>query len=228
RYASVLERLEWAAAGPSRHAFVWRYAWPDYVEAAAKTGDPRRGDALLERYATWADSTGQTGPLAVLHRARALAAGDDRAEHWYESALALHLRHEQPFDLARTRLVYGEWLRRHRRRSEARLQLEAAKEAFDRLGAAPWSARAAGELRAAGASVAERAADDPFAALTPQELQVVRLAVTGATNRDIGARLFLSPRTVAYHLYKAFPKLGITSRTELGRLAPGSPSASVE
>ncbi|MDA1360985.1 AAA family ATPase [Glycomyces luteolus] len=218
RYAAATERID-QAAGPSRHAFVWRYAWPDYVEAAVKAGEPHQATAVLERYAAWANSTGQVGTLAVLHRARAMMAGDDSAERLYERALALHLQHEQPFDLARTRLAYGEWLRRHRRRSEARLQLEAAKEGFDRLGAAPWSTRAAGELRAAGVSVPGRVADDPLAVLTPQELQVVRLAVTGATNRDIGAQLFLSPRTVAYHLYKAFPKLGITSRTELGSLA---------
>jgi DNA-binding CsgD family transcriptional regulator len=219
RYAAVLDRMDLAAAGPSRHAFMWRYAWPDYIEAAAKTGEPQRAGAMLERYAAWANSTGQTGTLAVLHRSRALAAADDRAEHWYERALELHLGHEQPFDLARTRLTYGEWLRRHRRRGEARLQLEAAKETFDRLGAAPWSARATGELRATGLTVPGRLAGDPLAVLTPQELQVVRLAVTGASNREIGAQLFLSPRTVGYHLYKAFPKLGVASRKELAGLS---------
>ncbi|MER6583824.1 helix-turn-helix transcriptional regulator, partial [Nonomuraea sp. NPDC001023] len=126
-----------------------------------------------------------------------------------------------PFAPARTRLVSGEWLRRQRRRAEARVQLETAMEAFDRLDASPWSARAAGELRATGASPARRVkADDPLATLTPQELQVVRLAVTGASNREIGAQLFLSPRTVAYHLYKAFPKLGVSSRGELAMLGP--------
>ncbi|MGW2151809.1 ATP-binding protein [Nonomuraea bangladeshensis] len=219
RHNAVLDRLDRATEGTSRHAFIWGYAWPDYVEAAVRAGTPRRADEVLRRYAAWAEGVGQPGPLAVLHRARALLASDERAEGLYERALAVHGQHEHPFDQARTRLVYGEWLRRHRRRTEARIQLEAALEAFDRLDAAPWSARAAAELRATGASPARRAkAGDLLAALTPQELQVVRLAVTGASNREIGAQLFLSPRTVAYHLYKAFPKLGVSSRGELAAL----------
>ncbi|MFD7406741.1 LuxR C-terminal-related transcriptional regulator [Streptomyces sp. NPDC059866] len=220
RYEGVLDRVDWAAAGPTRHAFLWTYVWPDYIEAAARTGAPRRAKAALRRYETWAEATGRTGPLAVRHRVRALTAADDRAGQLYERALALHLRHEQPFDHARTRLVYGEWLRRQQRRGEARVQLEAAKEGFERLGAAPWSARAAGELRAIGVSLPDHGSGHPLAALTPQELRVVQLAVTGATNREIAAQLFLSPRTVAHHLYKAFPKLGVTSRAELGRLTP--------
>lgn len=148
-----------------------------------------------------------------------MLARDSEAVGLYERALALHGESEQPFDEARTRLVYGEWLRRHKRRAEARTQLQAAMDAFDRLGATPWSARAAAELRATGLSLPDRArAGDPLDVLTPQELQVVRLAVTGASNREIGAQLFLSPRTVAFHLYKAFPKLGVSSRAELARL----------
>ncbi|MFG3437589.1 ATP-binding protein [Nonomuraea sp. NPDC047897] len=218
RYEAVLGRMDRAMAGPSRHAFIWRYVWPDYVEAAVRAGTPQRAQEALHRHAAWAGATEQPGPLAVQHRARALMAPDHRAERTFERALELHLQHEQPFDQARTRLVYGEWLRRHQRRSEARPHLEAAMEAFDRLGAAPWSARAAGELRAAGVSVPSSGTDDLLAALTPQELQVVRLAVTGASNREIAAQLFLSPRTVASHLYKAFPKLGVASRAELARL----------
>ncbi|MFI6743037.1 ATP-binding protein [Nonomuraea sp. NPDC050451] len=219
RYEAVLERVERAVDGPMRHAFLWRYAWPDYVEAAARAGHPRRAEEPLRRYAEWAQATGQARVLAVLHRARALLAPDHEAEDLFEQALAFHAEGEQPFDGARTRLAYGEWLRRQQRRIEARTHLAAAIEAFDRLDAAPWSARAAAELRATGASVPDRSrAGDPLAALTPQELEVVRLAVTGASNRDIGAQLFLSPRTVASHLYKAFPKLGVSSRAELARL----------
>ncbi|MGN9847347.1 response regulator transcription factor, partial [Nonomuraea sp. H19] len=109
--------------------------------------------------------------------------------------------------------------RRHKRRAEARTHLQAAMEAFDRLGATPWAARATAELRATGLSQPDRSrAGHPLDVLTPQELQVVRLAVTGVSNREIGAQLFLSPRTVASHLYKAFPKLGVSSRAELARL----------
>ncbi|WP_433005511.1 AAA family ATPase [Kribbella sp. CA-294648] len=219
RYEAALERVDRAAAGPTRHAFLWRYVWPDYVEAAARAGHPQRAQEPLRRYAEWAQATGRAKPLAVLHRARALLAADHEAERLFEQALALHAESEQRFDEARTRLVYGEWLRRHQRRIAARAQLAAAVEAFDRLDAAAWSARAATELRATGASLPDRSRNsDALAALTPQELQVVRLAVTGASNRDIGAQLFLSPRTVASHLYKAFPKLGISSRAELARL----------
>ncbi|MEV5324435.1 AAA family ATPase [Nonomuraea sp. NPDC052634] len=218
RYEAALEAMDRAMAGPSRHAFIWRYAWPDYVEAAVRAGTPERGRTALRRHAKWARATEEPGPLAVQHRARALMADEHRAEQEYQRALELHLQHEQPFDQARTRLVYGEWLRRHQRRGEARTHLEAAMQAFDRLGAAPWSARAAGELRAAGVSIAGGGGDDLMSRLTPQELQVVRLAVTGASNREIAAQLFLSPRTVASHLYKAFPKLGVASRAELARL----------
>ncbi|MFI7129197.1 LuxR C-terminal-related transcriptional regulator [Nonomuraea sp. NPDC050153] len=222
RYEAVLERVDRAMAGPTRHAFLWRYSWPNFVEAAVRVGDPRRARNRLRRYAEWAESTGRAAPLAVLHRIRAMVAPDSAAGGLYERALALHAEDGQPFDEARTRLVHGEWLRRHRRRAEARTQLQAAMEAFDRLGAAPWSARAAAELRATGHSLPDHSrAGDPLAVLTPQELQVVRLAVTGASNRDIGAQLFLSPRTVASHLYKAFPKLGVASRAELARLTLG-------
>ncbi|MFI6735518.1 LuxR C-terminal-related transcriptional regulator [Nonomuraea sp. NPDC050451] len=221
RYEAVLDRVDRAMAGPTRHAFIWRYCWADYIEAAVRVGDRQRMSDRLRAYTEWAEATRQAVPLAVLHRIRALLASDDQAGGLFERALALHAEGDQPFDEARTRLVYGEWLRRHRGRAEARSHLQRAKEAFDRLGAAPWSARAAGELRAAGVSVPNRATDDPLASLTPQELQVVRLAVTGASNREIATQLFLSPRTVASHLYNAFPKLGITSRAELARLTPG-------
>ncbi|TYB50403.1 AAA family ATPase [Nonomuraea sp. PA05] len=222
RYEAVLERLERAMTGPTRHAFLWRYSWPDYAEAAIRTGDPRRVRDRLPRFTEWVEATGRAGSNAVLHRIRAMLAPDSEAGALYERALALHAEDRHPFDEARTRLVHGEWLRRNRRRTEARTQLQAAMEAFDRLGAAPWSARAAAELRAAGYSLPESArAEDPLAVLTPQELQVVRLAVTGASNREIGAQLFLSPRTVASHLYKAFPKLGVTARAELARLPLG-------
>ncbi|WP_218024351.1 helix-turn-helix transcriptional regulator, partial [Nocardia lijiangensis] len=218
RYGAVLERMDRALTGPARHAFLWRYLWPDYIEAAVRVGNPQHAWDRLGRYSEWAEATGRTVQLAVLHRLRALVASGEEAEGLYERALALHAEGRQPFEEARTRLVYGEWLRRHRRRAEARIHLHAALETFDRLGAAPWAARAATELRATGVAVHPPGPGDPLAALTPQELQVVRLAGDGASNREIGAQLFLSPRTVASHLYRAFPKLGISSRAELSKL----------
>ncbi|WP_433734530.1 helix-turn-helix transcriptional regulator [Nocardia sp. CA-129566] len=219
RYAQVLDRLDKSAAGPGRHAFVWRYAYPDYVEAAVRIGDPQRAHQALTRFTNWAEAIDQPWALAVLHRCHALLTDGDAAD-LYERALRLHARGDQPFEQARTELMYGEWLRRHNRRAEARTQLQAAMATFDLLGAVPWSERAAAELRATGISISEQGREsDPLASLTPQELQVVRLAATGATNREIGTQLFLSARTVGYHLYKAFPKLGVASRAELARYA---------
>ncbi|MCG5214741.1 helix-turn-helix transcriptional regulator [Streptosporangium sp. KLBMP 9127] len=220
RYEPMLDRVDRALLGPARHAFIWSYVCPDYIEAAVRAGTPRRAEPALARFAAWAQAVGQPWALAVLHRCHALMTPGDEAAARYEAALALHQEGDQPFEQARTRLLYGEWLRRQQRRAEARTHLETAMETFDRLGATPWSGRAAAELRATGLPRPARArAGDPLAMLTPQELQVVRLAAAGASNREIGAQLFLSPRTVAYHLYKAFPKLGISARAELARLA---------
>jgi DNA-binding CsgD family transcriptional regulator len=147
-----------------------------------------------------------------------VAAGEDAEDH-YREALRLHAASGRPFDQARTALLYGEWLRRNRRGTDARAHLRTALTLFDRTGARPWADRARAELRAAGEPVPQKApAPDRLSLLTPQELQVVRLAASGATNRDIAAQLFISPRTVSHHLYRAFPKLGVTNRTALARL----------
>ncbi|MFI9557786.1 helix-turn-helix transcriptional regulator [Nonomuraea endophytica] len=126
----------------------------------------------------------------------------------------------RPFERARTELLYGEWLRRARRRSEARAPLRSALEIFERLRATPWAERTRAELRATGDNVpaAEATAVNPRDRLTAQELQVVRLAAEGHSSREIAAQLFLSKRTVEHHLYKAYPKLGVGNRRELARL----------
>ncbi|WP_280490669.1 helix-turn-helix transcriptional regulator, partial [Nocardia farcinica] len=124
----------------------------------------------------------------------------------------------RPFVEAGTVLVYGDWWRGGGRKSAARAQLRVAHEIFERLGARPWADRAEVELRALGAATTPRPAGGPLATLTPQELQIVRLAAQGLSNRDIAAQLFLSPRTVGHHLYKAYPKLGVVSRAELAEL----------
>ncbi|SEL54782.1 helix-turn-helix transcriptional regulator [Nonomuraea pusilla] len=215
RYASVLECMDGIAAGTTRHAFIWRYAYPQYVEAAVRMDAAGRAREALERFTTWVRAVRRPWAMAVLERCHALVTGDGTA---YERALALHREGDQPFEQARTELLYGEWLRRHQRRAEARTHLNAAMETFAQLGATPWFERAAAELRATGAPLSPRhRSQDVLTALTPQELHVVRLAASGASNRDIASQLFLSPRTVAYHLYKAFPKLGVNSRAELGR-----------
>jgi len=121
-----------------------------------------------------------------------------------------------PLQRARTDLLYGEWLRRERRRTEARVHLRAAVTAFQGLGATPWASRAEAELRATGETVRKRDLS-AVEQLTPQELQIAGLVTQGLTNRDIAAQLYLSPRTIDYHLHKVFTKLGIASRAELIR-----------
>ncbi|MEU7852201.1 helix-turn-helix transcriptional regulator [Nonomuraea sp. NPDC049141] len=163
-------------------------------------------------------TAGKRSPASRVLVARCHGLIHDSEEH-FTRALNLHQLADQPYEQARTHLAYGEWLRRRRRKAEARPHLRHTREAFERLGARPWVDRAVAELRAASEATPTRRRVDPGAQLTAQELQVVRLAATGATNRDIAAHLLLSPRTVGQHLYKAFPKPGISSRTGPARLS---------
>ncbi|UVS80408.1 helix-turn-helix transcriptional regulator [Actinokineospora sp. UTMC 2448] len=217
RWESALSRLAALHSGPVRHQLPGARSVPDLVEAAVRLGRPEDARAPLVLLEDWARQAGQPWIDAHVRRCRALLAPEEDAEGLYQAALGLHPDDRQ-FERARTALLYGEWLRRARRRSEARTQLRAAFEAFRRLGAVPWARRARAELDATGEAVPV-AAEGPLAALTPQERTIVRLAARGLSNRDIAAQLFLSPRTVGYHLYKAYPKLGVTARTELGALA---------
>ncbi|SNS92895.1 regulatory protein, luxR family [Actinomadura meyerae] len=196
----------------------------DHVEAAVAAGRPEAAAAPMERLAAFARETGRPWADGAVARCRALLATDPAAaERHFTHALRVHHGADRPFERARTELLYGEWLRRARRRARARARLRAALEVFERLGAVPWAERARRELRAAGEGTAPPdASGDPSGTLTAQELQVVRMATTGATNRQIAARLGLSHRTVAYHLYKAFPKLGVASRAELHRCLPAA------
>ena len=220
--AAALHRLESAADTGAYHPLLAALYAPDQVEAAVRAGQPERAREPAARFQQRAAATGQPWAAAVNERCRGLLSAGDAAGQHYAEAVRLHELGGRPFDNARTRLVYGEWLRRQRRRVDARDQLVPALETFTELGAAPWAERARAELRAAGAPVvAAGDASGPVSRLTPQELQVVRLAALGRTNREIAARMFLSPRTVGYHLYKAFPKLGIDSRAELARLDLG-------
>ena len=156
----------------------------------------------------------------MLEDCRALAAPPDEAEAHFEAALE-RIAAARPLDRARVHLHYGEHLRRERRRIDARVHLRAALEGFERLGAVPWAERARRELRATGETARKRNIS-PLAELTPQELQVARLVGEGATNKAVAAQLFVSPKTVEYHLRKVFAKLGIASRSELIRLDLGS------
>lgn len=224
RHEAALRGYEDLAAGPASHTTVALYCVPDHVEAAVRAGEPDGVRELAERYAEWAGHTGMPWARAVAARCRGLlaeagAGGADAVHAAYEEALRLHADDGRPFERARTQLLLGQWLRRAGRRSEARGPLRSALDVFEQLEAAPWAERAHAELRATGESRSPRHPEKLTAArLTPQERQVVRLAATGMTNRDIGAHMFLSPRTVGYHLYNAYPKLGISSRADLPHL----------
>jgi len=218
RYPAALQRLEALPARLLHHPAFAALAAPEWAEAAARTGRPERAAGALASYESAASRPDDAADRAARQRCRALLASDDDAERHYRAALELHRDIAQPISRARTELLYGEWLRRVRRRSEAREPLRSALRVFERAGARSWAERARAELRATGERVTSARRDGDQARLTPQELQVVRLAAAGLSNRDIGARLFLSPRTVGYHLYKAFPKLGVAGRHELAAL----------
>jgi ATP/maltotriose-dependent transcriptional regulator MalT len=170
--------------------------------------------ARLERWAEW---DRRTWAQVVARRCRVLISQGEEAERHFQAALAVDGIAELPQELARTELLYGEWLRRQRRRADARSHLRAALAVFERLGAAPWAERTQHELRASGETARKR---DPgtVSQLTLQELQVVRLAGRGLSNREIAEQLFVSPHTVGYHLHKVYAKLGITSRADLRHL----------
>jgi DNA-binding CsgD family transcriptional regulator len=155
---------------------------------------------------------------ASLSYARPLLGDDEQAEELFQAGLSADLT-RWPFFRARLLLAYGAWLRRQRRVAESRAPLRAAREAFDALGAVPWGERARQELRASGETSRKRT-PGAWDQLSPQELQIAQMAAEGLSNREIGQRLYLSHRTVGSHLYRIFPKLGVTSRSEL-RTLPG-------
>jgi DNA-binding CsgD family transcriptional regulator len=193
----------------------------ELAEAYVRAGRPADAGAVLASF-EGSELVDAPLPSALAKRCRGLLAEADRAERHFEEALALHERVESPFALARTRLCYGERLRRAGRRVEAREQLRRALETFERVGAGPWAERARGELRASGETLRRR---EPFEAeeLTPQELQIALQVAEGKTNKEVGAALFLSHKTVEFHLSRIYRKLDIHSRAELIRLYATEP-----
>ncbi|MBR7830822.1 AAA family ATPase [Actinospica sp. MGRD01-02] len=232
RPAAALEHLRALENGPAVHQLAAARALPDLLEAAVRAGDRELAELALGRLTSWAAGVKQNAADALVLRGEALLAEDDEsAGRAFTAALRLYVKSDRPFDRARTQLLWGERLRRERRRTEARAPLSAALETFERLGASPWAERARQELAASGAggepprtradAVVTRTnspAQAALAVLTSQEAQIVRLAAQGLSNRDIAAQLVLSPRTVGHHLYKAYPKLGVVSRGELPAL----------
>jgi DNA-binding CsgD family transcriptional regulator len=186
----------------------------DLVEAAVRSGRVDEANAHVAAMRQ-AEIFRLRPRLALLAAgATALVAAGEEAETRYLEALAVPGVEQFPFERARVQLAYGEHLRRTRSMSAARLQLTAALETFQRLGARPWVSHAMEELRASG--LAHRSPKHAGAAvLTPQEREIAALAASGLSNKQIGSRLFLSPRTVSGHLYRVFPKLGICTRAAL-------------
>jgi DNA-binding CsgD family transcriptional regulator len=205
------------AAPGAGHFAIALYATPDLVEAAVRCGDletAQHATAALEVVVANSPDPSSGGWLA---RCQGLLAEPVPAVKHFREALRLYDLGQERFERARTELLLGEALRRAKRRTEAREALRSAATAFDALDSRGWAERTRRELRALG-EAPDPARRAGLAGLTPQELQIARLVSGGSSNREIAAALFLSPRTVEYHLYKLYPKLGIGSRTELARL----------
>jgi DNA-binding CsgD family transcriptional regulator len=195
----------------------WGYAGrslPELVEAATRSGRPELAAAALPRLEERTRAAGTDWALGILARTRALVSEGDAADSLYREAVERLERTRMRVELARARLLYGEWLRLEHRRVDAREHLRAAHDAFSGSGAEAFAERARRELLATGETVSRQAAATRDV-LTPQEDQIAVLAAEGQTNPEIGAQLFISPRTVEYHLRKVFTNLGISSRKEL-------------
>jgi DNA-binding CsgD family transcriptional regulator len=190
-------------------------AWlPDLAEAYLRAGRREEAEALLAGVPEWRPGDALTWGAAAEARSRGMLADTDHFAACFHHALELHARMHNPFEQARTELCYGERLRRARRRAEARPHLREAHLVFERLGAASWAARAAAELEATGMTV-ESSGPPALAELTPHELRVASVVASGATNQEIASRLFVTHKTVEYHLRSIYRKLGIRSRSEL-------------
>ena len=199
-------------------------ALPELVEAASRCGKPDLAAAALLRLEERTLAAGTDWALGILARSRALVNAGDDADTLYREAIERLGRTRIRVELARARLLYGEWLRREGRRMDARDQLRAAHEMFSRFGAEAFAERGRRELLATGETARKRT-EDTRDVLTPQEVQIARMASDRQTNPEIGAMLFISPRTVEYHLRKVFTKLDVSSRKELRTALAAIPDA---
>jgi DNA-binding CsgD family transcriptional regulator len=206
-------------ADSAYHPVISSWLIADLAEAARNIDELEAARARVAQVEATAGERPGTWIALVLRHARALVADPTEAGVRFQEALASDLT-RWPFQRARIQLAYGQWLRRHRRVAESRAVLRAARDTFDALGCAPWSEQTRRELRASGER-SRRQVPEARDQLTAQELQIAQLAAEGLSNREIGQRLYLSHRTISTHLYRVFPKLGITSRGGLGAaLAP--------
>jgi RNA polymerase sigma factor (sigma-70 family) len=203
----VLDRAELVPVG---------WAMPELIEAAARTGAGELAAQTDRRLAERCSASGTEWALGIAARSHALLVDDEHADDLYTEAIERLGRTRLAVDCARAHLLYGEWLRRQRRRIDARKQLRTAHDLFDKFGMEAFVQRARVELEATGEH-ARRRTVDTLGQLTPQEAQIARLVAQGNTNREIAAQLFISPSTVEYHLHKVFRKLGVKSRAQLAR-----------
>ena len=226
RYDEALAAAEQGSEYPGELGLA-TWSMVELIEAASRTGQAERATGALRRLAETTSAAGTDWALGILARSRALLSEGESAEPLYGEAIERLSRTRVRVELARAHLLYGEWLRRQNRRVDAREQLRDAYEMLTAMGMEGFAERARRELLAAGEAIRKRTtgtADE----LTPQETEIARLAGSGHTNPEISAQLFISPRTVEWHLRKVFAKLGISSRKELrGRLpdlGPGGPA----
>jgi DNA-binding CsgD family transcriptional regulator len=193
--------------------------WPaaELVEAYVRLGRDDEAAQVSREYLPAAAAKGQPWPIARAHRCQGLAASEQAFTEHFERALAEHALTPDTFETARTHLAYGERLRRSRHRVRARQQLREAERLFDRLGARPWTDRARAELEATGERL-RRGEPSTIDELTAQELQIAMMLGCGRTTREAAASLFLSPKTIEYHLRHVYLKLGVNSRDALAEI----------
>jgi len=220
RYEQALAEAE-RASEDTPELFVSSWALAEVIEAASRSDQAHRATGALERLTEDTAVAGTDWALGIQARSRALVSDGDGAEALYRQAIERLGRTRLRPELARAHLLYGEWLRRERRRVDARGELHAAHGLFTAMGMEAFAERARIELLATGEKVRKRTPEAPDE-LTAQERQVARLAREGLSNAEIGARLFISPRTVEWHLRKAYAKLGVRSRRELSQALRGS------
>ena len=220
RYEEALAAAERGSEYPDDLGLA-TWSMVELIEAAARTGSPERAADAMHRVSVTTRASGSDWALGIEARSRALLSEGESAERLYCEAIERLGRTGVRVELARAHLLYGEWLRRENRRVDAREELRGAYEMLAAMGIAGFAERARRELLATGETVRKRTIETA-GQLTPQEGQIARLAGQGLTNPEIGVQLFISPRTVEWHLRKIFTKLGISSRRQLSWARPGA------
>jgi DNA-binding NarL/FixJ family response regulator len=218
RYEDALAAAQ-QASDVTPELFISVWALPELMEAAIRSGNAELAPDALARLLESANASATDWGLGIAARSQALLSEGESTERLYREAIERLSRTRLRPELARAHLLYGEWLRREGRRLDARAQLRTAHDMFAAIGMEAFAERARRERLATGEKVRKRTVETPDQ-LTPQEEQIARLAGDGLSNPDIGARLYISPRTVEWHLHKVFAKLGVTSRQGLASALP--------